>query len=101
MTKADLIDSVAKAAKLSNKGAGEAVDATFENIARAIRLYEQEPGESKHKYKLHSTIELPEGPDECSTTRLTSTTAVGSAVPARLFRWPSAARPVRPGASLG
>lgn len=38
MTKADLINSVAKAAKLSKKGAGEAVDATFENIARAIRL---------------------------------------------------------------
>ncbi len=101
MTKADLINAMAKTTKLSKRAAGDAVDATFDNIARAIRLYEQEPGESKHKYKLHSTIELPEGPDECSTTRLTSTTAVGSAVPARLFRWPSAARPVRPGASLG
>ncbi|HSK30565.1 MAG TPA: HU family DNA-binding protein [Candidatus Limnocylindria bacterium] len=37
MTKGDLIDSVAKSAKISKRTAGEAVDATFENIARAIK----------------------------------------------------------------
>jgi DNA-binding protein HU-beta len=37
MTKGDLIDSVAKSAKISKRTAGEAVDATFENIAKAIK----------------------------------------------------------------
>jgi DNA-binding protein HU-beta len=37
MTKGDLIDAVAKSAKLSKRAAGEAVDATFEGIARAIK----------------------------------------------------------------
>jgi DNA-binding protein HU-beta len=37
MTKGDLIDAVAKDAKLSKRAAGEAVDATFEGIARAIK----------------------------------------------------------------
>ncbi len=36
MTKADLINSVAKAAKLSKRAAGDAVDATFVNLTRAI-----------------------------------------------------------------
>jgi DNA-binding protein HU-beta len=37
MTKGDLIDSVAKSAKISKRTAGEAVDATFDNIARALK----------------------------------------------------------------
>lgn len=37
MTKGDLIESVAKSAKISKRTAGEAVDATFENIAKAIK----------------------------------------------------------------
>ena len=37
MTKGDLINAVAKAAKLSKRGAGDAVDATFESLARAIK----------------------------------------------------------------
>jgi DNA-binding protein HU-beta len=37
MTKGDLIDAVAKGAKLSKRAAGEAVDATFEGIARGIK----------------------------------------------------------------
>jgi DNA-binding protein HU-beta len=37
MTKGDLIDSVAKSAKISKRTAGEAVDATFDNIAKAIK----------------------------------------------------------------
>src|SRR5262247_2033032 len=37
MTKGDLIDAVAKGAKLSKRTAGEAGDATFEGIARAIK----------------------------------------------------------------
>ena len=37
MTKSDLIDAVAKSAKLSKRAAGEAVDATFEGIGRAIK----------------------------------------------------------------
>jgi DNA-binding protein HU-beta len=37
MTKGDLIDSVAKSAKISKRTAGEVVDATFENIAKAIK----------------------------------------------------------------
>ena len=37
MTKADLTNAVAKAAKLSKKAAGDAVDATFENLTRAIK----------------------------------------------------------------
>ncbi len=37
MTKADLINTVAKAAKLSKRAAGDAVSATFENLARAIK----------------------------------------------------------------
>jgi DNA-binding protein HU-beta len=37
MTKGDLIESVAKSAKISKRTAGEAVDATFDNIAKAIK----------------------------------------------------------------
>ncbi len=37
MTKADLINTVAKAAKLSKRAAGDAVSATFYNLARAIK----------------------------------------------------------------
>ncbi len=37
MTKADLINAVAKEAKLSKRAAGDAVDATFGNLARSIR----------------------------------------------------------------
>ena len=37
MTKADLINAVAKVTKLSKKAASEAVDATFDALARAIK----------------------------------------------------------------
>ena len=37
MTKGDLIDSVAKSAQISKRTAGEAVDATFDNIAKALK----------------------------------------------------------------
>lgn len=37
MTKGDLINAVAKGTKLSKRSAGDAVDATFESIARAIK----------------------------------------------------------------
>lgn len=37
MTKGDLINAVAKGTKLSKRSAGDAVDATFETIARAIK----------------------------------------------------------------
>ncbi|MET0499909.1 MAG: HU family DNA-binding protein [Candidatus Binatia bacterium] len=37
MTKSDLIDAVAKSAKISKRTAGEAVDATFEGVSRAIK----------------------------------------------------------------
>ncbi len=37
MTKADFISAVAKAAKLSKRASGDAVSATFENLARAIK----------------------------------------------------------------
>lgn len=37
MTKGDLIEAVAKDAKISKRAAEEAVDATFEGISRAIR----------------------------------------------------------------
>ena len=37
MTKADLINSVAKAAKISKRAAGDAVNASFEGLARAIK----------------------------------------------------------------
>jgi DNA-binding protein HU-beta len=37
MTKGDLVEAVAKAAGINKRTAGEAVDATFEGIARAIR----------------------------------------------------------------
>ena len=37
MTKAELIDTVSRSAKISKHAAGEAVDATFESIARAIK----------------------------------------------------------------
>ncbi len=37
MTKGDLVDSVAKSVNISKRTAGEAVDATFDNIAKAIR----------------------------------------------------------------
>jgi DNA-binding protein HU-beta len=37
MTKAELIDAVARSAKISKLTAGEAVDATFDSIAKAIK----------------------------------------------------------------
>jgi DNA-binding protein HU-beta len=37
MTKADLIEVVAKATHLNKREAGEAVDATFDGIAKAIK----------------------------------------------------------------
>ena len=37
MTKSDMIDAVAKAAKLSKRTGGSAVNATFESLARAIK----------------------------------------------------------------
>jgi DNA-binding protein HU-beta len=37
MTKADLIEVVAKATQLNKREAGEAVDATFDGIAKAIK----------------------------------------------------------------
>ena len=37
MTKADLIEAVAKATQLNKREAGEAVDATFDGIAKAIK----------------------------------------------------------------
>jgi nucleoid DNA-binding protein len=37
MTKADMIAAVAKAAKLSKRAGENAVDATFENLARALK----------------------------------------------------------------
>lgn len=37
MTKGDLVDAVAKAAKINKRTAGEAVDATFENLSRALK----------------------------------------------------------------
>jgi DNA-binding protein HU-beta len=37
MTKGDLVDSVAKNAKISKRAAGEAVEATFDAIAKAIK----------------------------------------------------------------
>jgi DNA-binding protein HU-beta len=37
MTKGDLINAVAKGVKLSKRAAGDAVDTTFETLARAIR----------------------------------------------------------------
>jgi DNA-binding protein HU-beta len=37
MTKGDLVETVAKAAHLSKRAAGVAVDATFETIGRSIK----------------------------------------------------------------
>lgn len=37
MTKADLINAVAKAVKLSKRAAEDAVDSTFETLTRAIK----------------------------------------------------------------
>jgi len=37
MTKGDLVDSVAKNANISKRAAGEAVEATFDGIAKAIK----------------------------------------------------------------
>ncbi|HKY07736.1 MAG TPA: HU family DNA-binding protein [Candidatus Binatia bacterium] len=37
MTKAELIDTVAATAKISKLAAGDAVDATFDSIAKAIK----------------------------------------------------------------
>jgi len=37
MTKAELIETVAKNAKISKHTAGEAIDATFDSIAKAIK----------------------------------------------------------------
>ena len=37
MTKADLVNAVAKGAKISKRAAGSALDAAFEGIARAIK----------------------------------------------------------------
>ncbi|HEV8344858.1 MAG TPA: HU family DNA-binding protein [Candidatus Binatia bacterium] len=37
MTKGDLIDEVAKGAKVNKRIAGDAVDATFESLTRALK----------------------------------------------------------------
>lgn len=37
MNKAELIEAVAKSVKINKRTAGEAVDATFENISKAIK----------------------------------------------------------------
>jgi DNA-binding protein HU-beta len=37
MTKGELVEAVAKSAHISKLAAGDAVDATFENIGRAIK----------------------------------------------------------------
>lgn len=37
MTKSDLVNAVAKGVKLSKRAAGDAVDAAFETLARAIK----------------------------------------------------------------
>ena len=37
MTKGELVEAVADSVKISKLAAGEAVDATFENIAKAIK----------------------------------------------------------------
>ncbi|MEK6600494.1 MAG: HU family DNA-binding protein [Candidatus Binatota bacterium] len=37
MTKGDLVDAVAKGAKLNKRTAGDVIDTTFEALARAIR----------------------------------------------------------------
>jgi len=37
MTKGELVEAVANSARITKLAAGEAVDATFENIAKAIR----------------------------------------------------------------
>lgn len=37
MTKGDLIDAVARGAKLNKRTAGDVIDTTFEALARAIR----------------------------------------------------------------
>jgi DNA-binding protein HU-beta len=37
MTKADLVNAVSKAAEVSKRMAGEAVDATFDNLAKGIK----------------------------------------------------------------
>jgi len=37
MTKGDLVNAVAKSAKISKRAAGEAVDATFQGISRGIK----------------------------------------------------------------
>ncbi|MFQ5682286.1 MAG: HU family DNA-binding protein [Candidatus Binatia bacterium] len=37
MTKGDLINAVAKKAKITKRAAGNALDAAFENVARAIK----------------------------------------------------------------
>jgi DNA-binding protein HU-beta len=37
MTKGDLIDAVAQSAQINKRAAGEAVDATFDSIAKAIK----------------------------------------------------------------
>jgi DNA-binding protein HU-beta len=37
MTKGELIDAVAKSAKISKVAAGDALDATFENIGKSIK----------------------------------------------------------------
>ncbi len=37
MNKGDLIDAVAKAANINKRAAGEAVDATFDSVARTLK----------------------------------------------------------------
>ena len=37
MTKGDLINAVAKAAKVSKRAAGDAVDKTFSSVAKSIK----------------------------------------------------------------
>ena len=51
MTKAELIDAVARSAKISKHAAGEAVDATFESIAKAIKKEQAVSGSGlRHLY---------------------------------------------------
>lgn len=37
MTKGDLIEAVAKAAKINKRAAGDAVEATFDSVARTLK----------------------------------------------------------------
>ena len=51
MTKAELIEAVAKSAKITKLAAGEAVDATFDGIAKAIRKNKRFGSRIRHLYR--------------------------------------------------